>query len=40
MSSITPRAVEMGMIAYRNATLTEIRTLGGDIASPSRPSSA
>lgn len=26
------QAVEMGMIAYQRATLTEVRTLGGDIA--------
>jgi len=32
MSTHHAQAVEMGMIAYRNATLPEIRTLGGDIA--------
>lgn len=32
MSEHHAQAVEMGMIAYRNATVAEIRTLGGDIA--------
>jgi uncharacterized protein (DUF305 family) len=32
MSSHHAQAVEMGMIAYRNATLPDVRTLGGDIA--------
>jgi uncharacterized protein (DUF305 family) len=32
MSTHHGQAVEMGMIAYRNATLPEVRTLGKDIA--------
>ena len=32
MSSHHGQAVEMGMIAFQNATLPEVRTLGGDIA--------
>jgi uncharacterized protein (DUF305 family) len=32
MSAHHAQAVEMGMIAYRNATLPDVRTLGGDIA--------
>jgi uncharacterized protein (DUF305 family) len=32
MSTHHSQAVEMGMIAYRNATLADVRTLGGDIA--------
>jgi uncharacterized protein (DUF305 family) len=32
MSTHHGQAVEMGMIAYRNATLPDVRTLGGDIA--------
>ncbi len=33
MSEHHAQAVEMGMIAYRRATLAEVSTLGGDIAS-------
>ncbi len=32
MSTHHGQAVEMGMIAFQNATLPEVRTLGGDIA--------
>jgi uncharacterized protein (DUF305 family) len=32
MSTHHAQAVEMGMIAYQNATLPDVRTLGGDIA--------
>jgi len=32
MSAHHGQAVEMGMIAFQNATLPEVRTLGGDIA--------
>ena len=32
MSAHHAQAVEMGMIAYRNASLPDVRTLGGDIA--------
>jgi len=32
MSTHHAQAVEMGMVAYRNATLPEVRTLGGDVA--------
>lgn len=32
MSSHHAQAVEIGMIAFQNATLPEVRTLGGDIA--------
>jgi uncharacterized protein (DUF305 family) len=32
MSTHHAQAVEMGMIAFQNATLPEVRTLGGDIA--------
>ena len=32
MSAHHAQAVEIGMIAYRNASLPDVRTLGGDIA--------